>query len=32
MATLASYAPTLVDVTKRMDPDGKIAEIAEISP
>jgi hypothetical protein len=30
MATLAATHPTLLDVTKRMDPDGKIATIAEL--
>jgi hypothetical protein len=30
MATLASNNPTLLDVAKRLDPDGKIASIVEI--
>ena len=30
MATLASIFPTLVDVTKRLDPNGTIAPIAEL--
>jgi len=30
MGTLAATHPTLLDVTKRMDPDGKIDTIAEI--
>lgn len=30
MATLNANAATLVDVTKRLDPDGKVAEIAEM--
>ena len=30
MATLASSYPTLVDVTKRLDPDGKPAVVAEL--
>lgn len=30
MATLAATHPTLLDVAKRTDPDGKIAQIAEI--
>lgn len=30
MATLATTHPTLLDVTKRLDPDGKIDTIAEI--
>lgn len=29
MAVLGSVLPTLVDLTKRLDPDGKIADIAE---
>lgn len=30
MATLATYNPTLLDVTKRLDPNGKIDTIGEI--
>ena len=30
MAQLTSNVPTLVDVAKRLDPDGKIADIAEM--
>ena len=30
MATLSSIHPTLLDVTKRLDPDGKIDTVAEI--
>lgn len=30
MATLATYNPTLLEVTKRLDPNGKIDTIAEI--
>lgn len=30
MSALSSIHPTLLDVTKRLDPDGKIATIAEI--
>jgi len=30
MATLASQNPTLLDLAKRLDPDGKIAAVAEI--
>ena len=30
MATLSITAPTLLDVTKRLDPDGQIADIAEV--
>src|SRR5690349_6367413 len=30
MALLAANYPTLLDVAKRMDPDGKIADIAEL--
>lgn len=30
MATLSTIHPTLIDVTKRLDPDGKIDAIAEI--
>jgi hypothetical protein len=30
MATLSATVPTLLDVTKRMDPDGKAAKIAEM--
>lgn len=30
MATLSSTLPTLIDVAKRMDPDGKIAAVAEV--
>jgi len=30
MATLASNNPTLLDLAKRLDPDGKIAAVAEI--
>lgn len=30
MATLTANYPTLVDVAKRLDPDGKIADIAEM--
>ncbi len=30
MATLANTHPTLLDVTKRLDPDGKVDTIAEI--
>ena len=30
MATLGTTVPTLVDVAKRADPDGKIADIAEL--
>lgn len=30
MATLSAAHPTLLDVTKRLDPDGKIATIAEL--
>lgn len=30
MATLAVTAPTLIDVAKRLDPNGKIAKIVEI--
>ncbi len=30
MATIGATVPTLVDVAKRLDPDGKIAEVAEL--
>ena len=30
MALIGSSVPTLVDVAKRLDPDGKIAELAEL--
>jgi hypothetical protein len=30
MAVLTSNVPTLVDVAKRLDPDGKVAKIAEL--
>lgn len=30
MATLATTNPTLLDLAKRLDPDGKIATIIEL--
>jgi hypothetical protein len=30
MATLSTTHPTLLDLAKRQDPDGKIATVAEI--
>lgn len=30
MSGLSSYALSLVDAAKRMDPDGKVAKIAEL--
>lgn len=30
MATLSAYAPTLADIAKRLDPDGKVPTIVEL--
>ena len=30
MAIVGASVPTLVDITKRLDPNGKVADIAEL--